>query len=308
MRRRAHIGLAYAAGVALGLGAAWQAGLFAGGASPAMAVDGGGSTRAPEDLAAAEQACAGGDGAACLRAAHARSHARAGKRDAAAVTALLERGCSLDEAAACGELGTAVREGDGVAADPARAFELVTRGCALGDAASCGAVAESHTRGKGAARDLDLAFAARTRACDLGDAQACDVIGDDIANGIVHAQDIPRGTALMTRACTLDSARCFNLAFAYIAGALGPQERVRGLELFVRACEAGDGPSCNNIGVLLLLHPELGELAGHALAPATVWFLRSCNQATSTGCANVSSANPLFLIPRAHPRPSHLSP
>lgn len=303
MQRRARIGLAYLAGVGLGLVAAQQSGLFTARALPASA--------APVPVAdpdAAVRACAGGDGAACLRAANAKGHAHAGKRDAAAVTALLERGCGLADGAACGALATAVREGDGVVANPGRALELVTRACSLGAPASCRDLADAYTRGSGVAPDPDRALAAITRACDLGDAPACDRMGEDYAYGVRQAPDLPRGLALMTRACTLDSARCYSLAYAYVAGDLVPRDRKRGMELFVRACEAGDSASCNDVGVLLLQVPGLVQVGDSVLAPATVWFLRACNLASSTGCVNVGRTNPLLIVPRPAPVPAHPLP
>lgn len=116
-----------------------------------------------DGAAACEDACAAGDGVACLLL------AIDGPQDAAHAVPRYRRACELGVLAGCTNVAALMlsRDGDDAPATlacTARTFQLT---CAGDDAWGCVMAADALLHGRGTARDLDAARAAVARACPL---------------------------------------------------------------------------------------------------------------------------------------------
>jgi Sel1 repeat-containing protein len=108
--------------------------------------------------------------------------------------------------------------------------------------------------------------------CRDGSAEACVIRGRVLDEGRVAARDAVEAGRNFDRACDLGlSEGCDRLRV--LVGTDGPDS-------FVRACDAGDGPSCLIVGSL----EDDGVGVGKARARAVALFDRSCAMGWAPGC------------------------
>lgn len=173
---------------------------------------------APGKLALQEQACAHGDGAACLALASAEETAAPAQRDGKRILERHARACELGAWDGCARAAAILDEGlFGVAPDRARAFTLF-------DAA-----------------------------CDDGLDGACIDVGARLDLGDGVAQDRERGRALLASICGPARAFCFDRANAWaLAG--DPAHARLAFDVLDASCdETGDARACGEAGDLLFV-------------------------------------------------------
>ena len=125
--------------------------------------------RPRQAVSAFEEACEGGDLAACDALGKLLSEGRGAGADPGRAETLHRRACDGGVAAGCANLGVLVA-GRG---DPAAAAELFRRACVAGEVAGCSNLAVMYTQGRGVARDAERAAFLTRWACEGGDSTAC---------------------------------------------------------------------------------------------------------------------------------------
>lgn len=272
------------------------------------------------------EACAGGDGAACERAADAyfrgvnvgASDARADaelfrrvceqKEVAGACTALawtlfasdvphaiplLLRACAAGSARACSSLGSAYEAGTGVPKDDAHAARMYRGSCDMGFADACSRVAAMEESGRGVKADAGAAAADYTKACDGGVAEACATVA--IATGLGNGvpRDEARAAELFQKGCDGASTRaCVGLGVAYAYGRGVAKDDVRAASLLKSPCSSGSALACR----------ELANIYGNISSTARddhkalILYLRACEDAEDL--ASCSSAATLVAAGR----------
>ena len=187
------------------------------------------------DMLADLQACDGGDGPACTRAADEIGYEA--PRDLIVERALRKKACEHGVAEACAEL----RERSELVAslkDDAEASKRASRACQDGDAIACHALVERHQHDE----DRSIARAATRKMCELGvDRQGC-------IDYALQADPDEAGWALDT-ACSAGSPdACRLLAhhhLGFTANPAGISDLARALAAYDRACQlAPDHVAC----------------------------------------------------------------
>lgn len=188
--------------------------------------------------------------------------------------ALFAKGCEGDDALGCARSGAATR------GTPAVAVAAFEKACELDRPASCVDAALLRTSGRGVV-DVTKARALYTSACDGEVGLGCSGLATMIAKGAGGPRNWGRAVELAKRACTLGTksactqatqlersppdGRCSTNAacaalceekiakscvkLAQLAGQPGDDDSCfMAFEVYQRACEVGDGPSCTALG------------------------------------------------------------
>ena len=165
----------------------------------------------------------------------------------------------------CGAIIRVELEPVGAPALEGAAADLVVAKCAQGFAMSdgkCVRLDKPHQCKPGDAKDC-------TSQCDAGDAASCATLAVMHREGAGVAKDLAKAAELGKRACDKDvMVGCRVVAGATLDGGK-KKERAAALELLVRACNAGDGAGCVELGVARLGDPKTAGDSQYA-------FRRAC--------------------------------
>lgn len=182
----------------------------------------------------ADDGCRGGDPVGCALLGAIYERGRGVPRDPARAIAQYDKACSGGYAPSCLTLA-AFREGDTAAS--ASAYR---RACDAGSGFGCAAAAQRYRRGVGVRLDPEQAGHLFARGCALGDPAACVLGAEMFAQGT--AADRRRAAVLASAGCAQDIApACLLLGEAYEAAG----DRGEALELYRKACEAGEDKACS---------------------------------------------------------------
>jgi TPR repeat protein len=147
---------------------------------------------------------------------------------------LYERGCQGGNELGCTHAKRVLQ-------DTAR---RATAGCKRNDAMSCFIIGSMRQEGQGAAKDLREAAGLYDKACKAGSLEGCSALASLYKNGEGVVRDRGLARRLWEQACSGGYAGgCGNLAILNI----DEGEVAKGVELFRRACAAGEGVSCTNL-------------------------------------------------------------
>jgi TPR repeat protein len=135
---------------------------------------------------------------------------------------------------------------------PADSVGLYTRACDEGSAMGCNNLGLVYLEGRlGQARDVAKAVRLLQRACDLNPRSlGCVSLGFLLHQGESVPKDELRALGLLTRACDAESwLGCYWLGEVYAGSER--DDPARALEVWERACKAGEQRSCTGQAVLL---------------------------------------------------------
>lgn len=112
--------------------------------------------------------------------------------------------------------------------------------------------------------------------CGAGDPAACLHLAEGYVEGVGVEADPQRGIALMRKACDAG----FGRACAYLAAAIGDQDRAEAVELARRGCEGGYGGGC----IWYVSHRILAGEGAPDWRGAAPWLERGCNAGYAKSC------------------------
>jgi TPR repeat protein len=188
-------------------------------------------------------ACDRGDAEGCLRLGHVHNQGWYGlaKNPAEALRAF-DRACTLGEPIGCDQASGLLSQGaSGVARDSARAQQLHARSrdlvvsrCDAGNVDACTSL---------------MTPIGDYKACLAGEPDACWRVGRNYVPE--HAEspgDYSRALHFFLMSCEIDAEHCHPAAEILAEGRSGVKaDPARAIELFTRACDAGDGGSCQEL-------------------------------------------------------------
>ncbi|MGE3768834.1 MAG: tetratricopeptide repeat protein [Kofleriaceae bacterium] len=166
-----------------------------------------------------------------------------------------DRPVTIDAPPACGDAEECHHQAEDHEADGA--FDLAAvaygRACAFGDGASCFARGIT-LRGRVEPPDEAGSHAAFVKACEAGLADGCAQAGTDLITGIGVAEDVVKGRGMLERACAAGSGlSCYNLGVSARDGTFGATKSpTAAYALFEKGCAAGSGPACTEQAIALL--------------------------------------------------------
>ncbi|MFO0614960.1 MAG: tetratricopeptide repeat protein [Polyangiaceae bacterium] len=233
----------------------------------------------PGALAAAQRACAGGDGLGCSTVALMLQDGIATPRDAKRAAELYDKGCELGVGVACFNRAFMYRESqppDEAAAkrsfDKARAAYQAS--CDAGDQDWCTNLGVMFAMGAGVERDEAAALVIFRKACDTGNDNGCIEVAQALQRKGTQ-EDAAAARDLLLATCD----RSPGLACALAALALSAGEDQRVAELSKRACDAGATLGCTTFA-------RLSTLPGILMPPSSLELLTSsCEAGDSDACA-----------------------
>ncbi|MGA2672528.1 MAG: tetratricopeptide repeat protein, partial [Terracidiphilus sp.] len=114
---------------------------------------------------------------------------------------LFQNACDGGEMAACNNLGLLYEFGLGVTQDFAQARALYRKACDGGQISACTSLGTFFYSGQGVLQDYAQAHALFQRACDAGDTGGCSNLGTLYTNGQGVAQDYAQARILYKKAC-----------------------------------------------------------------------------------------------------------
>jgi len=235
------------------------------------------------DLAAAAyaRACTFDDGASCF-ARGVLLRGRIEPRDDVAAHDAFARACALRIADGCAQQATDQLTGVGTTADPDAARALLQRACSDGSSLACHNLGVLVRDGAlGAHRDATAAYALFERGCQLGRGAACVEQAIALHDGAGTTRDAERATTVADRACAAAAEQCWFRAELY-------QQQKRYADaraLHDKACGAGSGVACWNLGVMR----EKGLGGPKDAAGAATALSSACSLGIARACAGAST-------------------
>ncbi|MEW5848977.1 MAG: tetratricopeptide repeat protein [Myxococcota bacterium] len=244
-------------------------------------------TTACTDVAACQEQCRNGAGAACLGAAAAVDTGLAGLPDPEKALPLYERACELGQATGCVRAGVARVEGRGAKAEPARARPLFERACQSGDAYGCANVARMMVVEAKTAQERAKGVELLRAQCHDDVVAGCTGVAWSLVEGVAVKADVPEALRVMERACNAgDLNGCRYLASAYHFGWDDvKQDHPRAMEIYIRACNSDDQTACNNYADML----ENGQGSPQDIPKALEIYERACNRGEPMGCVSIGA-------------------
>lgn len=246
-----------------------------------------------------ERACTGNFGQACLSLA---THAAftAPQKDLAKAATLAKKACDLGNAGGCNFLGELTAKGEGTAKDAAAALALFVRACqGPGDlriGASCHDAALLLTEGD-VPHDEARAASLLGDSCRLGYMNGCLELGRMYHHGRGVAKDPRRAIELLMKVCENASilpVACSEAGYVYQYES-SVKDLAKAMQLYKRACDAGSGAGCNNLGMAYVTAAGVAKDE----TKGAEFLARSCKLEFITGCVNIAE---LALDHRGGPR------
>jgi hypothetical protein len=166
--------------------------------------------------------------------------------------ALETRACNGGDATGCVGVGRLYRDGRGVAKDPARAKEYFARSCAEGTGMGigCGELGKLYDLGLGVAKDDATAFHYIELGCKMPMAiDTCLGAADYSEQARGTTRDLPRAFHFLVLGCQQgNAATCARLA--RVMSRKNPPDPRATRNMYARACDLGDAPSCEAMKAL----------------------------------------------------------
>ena len=252
----------------------------------------------PEARRAYEGGCTGGNASGCNNGGVMFQTGRGGPRDEAMAKSFYSKACDMDLGLACRNLG--ILHADAETLPQSRAFAVVSfeKACRLGDMDGCNKQAWHTEQGLGTGRDIEKARMLYATACNAHFALACQ-------NASVFASQYPVPTAAsksvaqsnVSEAAPVtispapkldDAARMKDPEYLHVMGgnAYTSRDYVKAREYYDKACLAGKGTSCGNLG--LLYHNALGGRKDFAKSFSL--FKKACDAKDGFYCKYVGDA------------------
>jgi TPR repeat protein/serine/threonine protein kinase len=228
-----------------------------------------------------EQACAGGNPAACRQLARMYTSGQGVSKDESRAVTLYNKACDAGNAEGCMNLGVRYMNGRGVAKDDAQAIAFFTKACDAGNSDGCTNLGTMNERGAGVTKDDAGAVALYSKACNAGSAIGCGNLGKLYVRVHGNAIDASLALPLITKGCdagSLDS--CNSLGTILENGYNAPKDSARALVLFSKACEGGNAPGCANLGN----YYRLGPVLHRDLVKAREFLGKACSMGFQQGC------------------------
>jgi TPR repeat protein len=163
--------------------------------------------------------------------------------------------CEEGQETSCERLGFAHAYGPGPNLDPTRTQAALVEGCTRGNPSACYIAGASLQEGR-----LDTpeemassaSFPLFERGCVLDDARSCAWAGLKLWFGRGVPEDQAGALPYYDKACTLGEAHvgCFNVAMHAMEAPEQERDLAQILDLFTRACAAGNDAGCDNTQVV----------------------------------------------------------
>ncbi len=172
--------------------------------------------------------------------------------DPAAERKRWEQACGGGDDAACGRLGEYLYTAGGNHQSDTRAFPLLEKGCRAGRGESCLRKGLALEFGSGTAVNYPKAAESYRAGCDRGFVPACSALGVCYRDGIGVETDGPRALKLLEGACTeANPLGCYNLGVMLEFGRGVKADTERARELFGRACDGDVSRGCYELAMSL---------------------------------------------------------
>jgi len=170
-------------------------------------------------------------------------------------------------------------------------FDIFRKACESGDLYGCSGEAWFYLWGTDDQKDEPQARTLYERACGTS-LSACATLGYMIRDGLGGVADVERGTQILRKACDDGSGWSCYTAAQHLA-----EDLPAALVLFERACEAGMGLGCAEVGN----RRAAGTGCAIDLEGAVPFYEKGCQLETHSACSNLGLAyiNGLGL-PAAH--------
>ncbi len=220
------------------------------------------------------------------------------KRYAEAIP-LLDKLCNGGHVESCEILGSMYEEGKGVLRDYSRAFALYSKACDAGNEDGCNRLGVMYTTGRGVATDNLRAVKLYSKACEDGNAGGCSNLGamyetgkgvgskefdGDCGGMCIAYQNYPKALELYTKACEAGNADgCKKLGDLYLNGKGVNEDDEQAKTIFSRACDAGNGDGCSGLGLMYLDGKGFKEDD----AKAFTMFSKACDEGSADGCDHI---------------------
>jgi TPR repeat protein len=173
-------------------------------------------------------------------------------QDLARALALETRACNGGDGTGCVGVGRLYRDGKGVGKDPARAKEYFARSCGEGTGVGigCGELGKLYDLGLGVAKDEVTAFHYMELGCKMPMAiDTCLGATDFSEQGRGTTRDLSRALHFLVLGCQGgNAATCARLA--RVMSHKNPPDPRATRNMYTRACDLGDAPSCEALKTL----------------------------------------------------------
>lgn len=193
------------------------------------------------------KACGLSDGISCNDLGNLYLSGEGVERDLVAASELFEKSCKLGTPRGCGNYGYLYSNGENK--DYAKAYEYQLKACQLDDGPSCGNLGYLLEEGKGVEKNPARAAEFYLKSCKLGDGFNCGNLGLLQVKGLGIPKDEKFAFAFLERGCSeRNGEACRFVASYYEQGTAGiKHSRNTASQFRLRACEAGDEPSCTKL-------------------------------------------------------------
>ncbi len=211
---------------------------------------------------------------------------------------VLKNSCRSGSSDACNALGTLYLTGQsGLPEDPTEARQYFHQACVRELALGCMNLATVWANGLGGRQNLTEAALLYEKSCRLGNLRGCSAAGYLYATGQGVRSDPAHAHSLLQKACQQDDAPgCLYLG-AMQAQANQWQEA---LAAYDKACELGDGESCNLLFTLYTAHTDIQPDPNLALD----YVRKACQLEYAQGCNNEGA---VYLQGKIVPRDEELA-
>jgi serine/threonine protein kinase len=203
--------------------------------------------RYPEALPLLDQACSGGNAAACNHLGYMyRFHEFGVDQDYRKAAELLEKACDGGSGDGCTGLGELYQSGSGVQRDSAREAAYYSRGCDEGSPRGCYLLGLAYQYGVGVQKDVSRLPALYAKSCQANCASGCLGLGTVYDNGMGVEENQTLAALAFARACDLEPGHgCYYIGLKYRDGKGVEQDGEKARLYFNPACSAGDRRACS---------------------------------------------------------------
>jgi TPR repeat protein len=232
------------------------------------------------------KACEGGHMPSCNQAGYFMDHGMGVDENPKEAFAYYEKACHGGIMEGCNNQGAMYEQGRGVIRSADEAVPLYRRACYADDMPACNNLGRAYALGAGAPIDYEKSHEFYEKSCKGSYAQGCRNLGWLYSQGLGVSKSIEKAGDYYSLACESGlpvachlQARIENVEPSTSTQAgLKHQEHIFILEK--KACDAGYGPSCRNLGKRY----EYATAIDQDLPQARKLYRRSCTQNDPEGC------------------------
>lgn len=174
---------------------------------------------------------------------------------------------------------------DGAHGDPQTAT-LYGKACAAGDGDGCRKLGLRYLCGVGVDKNAPVAATMFEKSCTLHDMEGCQLHAGSLLAGNVGARDTVRGLRVYLRACNEGSSRACGALGSILMTAGKPHTSSRAAELLEKACTQSQYDACGNLAIV-----ELEGLGGRAKNPSRAATIAraACEKSDPFSCGVLGS-------------------